>query len=354
MAWQDRPYYRDGRATHNPLMWLLAGSVHLFTLFNIRVRAHASLVILMVLVLLFGLGQGSTIEMRVQSMTILFLIVLLHEFGHCFAARWVGGEADQIEMTPLGGLAMAMAPRNPWGTFVTVAGGPLVNVLLCLICGIGIYAMSRDVLLTPWSIVQHVPRYGWFQAYSYLYWIFVVSYALLIFNLIPVFPLDGGRLLQSILWKPMGYYKSMLLTVNIGLVGSILMFMLGVATFGTLGGGLLLILIAASCFINCLQTRRMLQAAGPEDEPDGIDYSAAYEVDPDRRKTKLNQWKIKRATKRAQKVERDDQAERAHIDAILAKVSAHGMQSLTFLEKRALHKATEHQRQRDMEAGRRR
>lgn len=357
MAWQDRPYYRDGPAANNPLMWLVSGSVKLFTAFGIRVRAHASLIILILLVLLFGLAEGSTIEIRVQSMTILFAIILLHEFGHCFAARWVGGEADEILMTPLGGLALAMAPRNPWGTFVTVAGGPLVNVLICLICGVGIYLLSHDVLLTPGSIGHHFRdvKYGWFDAYNYLYWIFVVSYFLLIFNLIPVYPLDGGQLLQSILWPKMGHYRSVLLTVNIGLVGSVIMFMVGIATFGSIGGGLLLIFIAISCFVNCLQQRWITLANGPEDEVnDGIDYSAAYEIDPDRKTKRRQSWSLKRAAKRAQRQAKDEQLEKVKIDAILAKVSAHGMQSLTWMEKRALHKATEHQRQRDIESARHR
>ena len=57
MAWQDRHYYRDrGSGTGNPLMWLLTGSVPLFTIFGIRVRAHASLIILIVLILLLGWG----------------------------------------------------------------------------------------------------------------------------------------------------------------------------------------------------------------------------------------------------------------------------------------------------------
>src|SRR5258708_6517885 len=106
MAWQDRHYYRDrGAQAWNPLIWLLSGSVPLFTAFGIRVRAHASLILTVALVLLFGLGQGFTWQDRVQSMSILFVIILLHEFGHCFAARWVGGDAEEILMHPLGGLA---------------------------------------------------------------------------------------------------------------------------------------------------------------------------------------------------------------------------------------------------------
>src|SRR5258707_11957965 len=118
MGWQDRSYYRDsGSNSGNPLMWLMTGSVPLFTAFGIRVRAHASLVILIVLVLLFGLGQGFTWQDRVQSMSILFTIVLLHEFGHCFTARWVGGEANDILMHPLGGLAFTRPPHRPLPEF---------------------------------------------------------------------------------------------------------------------------------------------------------------------------------------------------------------------------------------------
>src|SRR5688500_18585957 len=103
MAFQDRHYYRDGGgSTSNPLMWMLTGSVHLFTAFGIRVRAHASLLLVIALVLLFGLGQGTTVALRVQSVVALFTVVLLHEFGHCFAARWTGGNAEEILMTPLG------------------------------------------------------------------------------------------------------------------------------------------------------------------------------------------------------------------------------------------------------------
>jgi hypothetical protein len=180
-----------------------------------------------------------------------------------------------------------------------------------------------------------------------------VSWFLLVFNMLPIFPMDGGQLLQSILWKPMGYYKSMMLTLNIGLVGSALMGMVGIATLGKFGGGFLLIFIAANCFINCFQNRAIMRAEGPwaYTEEDSGDYSAAYEpLTP--RKTRLGNWKLKRARHRAMKEVNQQRAEQAKIDAILAKVSANGMQSLNWFEKRTLKKATE--RQRRTESARRR
>ena len=355
MGWEDRPYYRDRGSSSRPMDWLMSGSVHLFTVFGIRVRIQAQLLILIGLVLLLGLGGfGTTIVMRVQSMATLFLIILLHEFGHCFAARSVGGTADEIVMTPLGGLAMAMAPRRPWPTFVTVAGGPAVNVVICLVCGLAIYFILGIFPLGPWtfgSIYGRISNNGWLSVASYLFWVYAWSYGLLLFNLLPVFPLDGGQLLQSILWKPLGYYKSMLLTLNIGLVGSVLMMMAGIGTFGMIGGGLLMILIGLSCFMTCFQTRAMMRADGPWafSNEDSFDYGAAARAASRPQRPKLGaKWSAMRARNSA----RAAQAEQASIDAILAKVSAQGMQSLTWREKRTLKKATERQRQRDLELSR--
>src|SRR2546421_12828610 len=134
MAWQDRPYYREsGNTSGSPLWWLLTGSAPLGTWFGIRVRAHSSLVIFIAIGLFVGLPGTTGFKDNVASMAVLFALVLLHEFGHCFAARWVGGEADEILMHPLGGLALAQPPRRPLPTFLTIAGGPAVNLAICVL-----------------------------------------------------------------------------------------------------------------------------------------------------------------------------------------------------------------------------
>ncbi|HRK30680.1 MAG TPA: site-2 protease family protein [Tepidisphaeraceae bacterium] len=350
MGWQDRPYSHDSDSGRmSPLAWIVSGSVPLFTLFGIRVRAHASLLIFIILILLFGFGGGTSLESRVQSATMLFAIVLLHEFGHCFAARWVGGTAEDILMTPLGGLAMTGAPRRPLPTFITVAGGPAVNVVICLICGAGLYLTLGFFPLGPFTFGEAFSRVnsgGWLQIAGYLYWLYTMSYALLLFNLLPVWPLDGGQLLQSILWRPLGYYRSMLWAVTIGLVGAGLMIIAGVASMGAIFGGLILTLIGVSCLINCLQLRRMLLAAGQwafsdEDSPD---FSASLR--PEKRKTSYRaKWRMKRI----RKLERAEATERLVVDQILEKVSKQGMNSLTRAERRQLALATKHQQARDAE-----
>src|SRR5437588_12995627 len=97
MAWQDRHYYRDQGASSNPFLWLFTGSVPLFTAFGIRVRMHAMMMLFIALELVFSSGsRGIGFSNALTFLVILFGIVLLHEFGHCFAARSVGGNADEI------------------------------------------------------------------------------------------------------------------------------------------------------------------------------------------------------------------------------------------------------------------
>ncbi|CAN5686956.1 hypothetical protein BH09PLA1_BH09PLA1_14570 [soil metagenome] len=340
MGWQDRSYYRDRPSyAGNPLLWLLSGSVPLFTAFNIRVRAHASMIIYAALVLIFGLGAGWSWQDRVQNVTLLFAIVLLHEFGHCFAARWVGGEANDILMHPLGGLAMASPPRRPLPTFITVAGGPAVNVLICVICGAILWTLTGWLPWNPFSLGKPIWNFrGWFDFARYVFWIYHISWSLLMFNLLPIFPLDGGQMLQTILWPRFGYYKSMLFSCNSGMVCAVIAAIIALAS-GSVG----LAILAMFGFMYCLQLKRTLIAVGPEEYADTIDYSAAYEINPSPRKP------TKRKANRAAKLAREEANEREAIDAILAKVSAQGMHSLSWSEKRMLKKATEHQRKRDSE-----
>jgi Zn-dependent protease len=352
MGWQDRPYYRDGgQAARNPLSWLVSGSVPLFTVFGIRVRAHASLIIAMVLVLVFGVGGfGNTFLGRLEALSALFLIVLLHEFGHCFTARWVGGSADDILMTPLGGLAFARPPRRPLPTFLTVAGGPAVNVLICLVTGGYLVALGYwlPINIFKWSTyvggghgIVSVP----YDALNFfILLVFSTSWILLVFNLLPIYPLDGGQMLQAILWPRVGYYKSLKFAAITGMIGAGVLALYGIFT------SFMLVLLAMSCIMYCWSQIQQLKYAGAEefDNPDAVDYNASiYAKDPKPRRPRKKWFARHTATLEEERAEQD------RIDSILAKVSAQGMNSLTWMEKRALRQATERQRRRDVEHNRR-
>jgi stage IV sporulation protein FB len=344
MGFEDRPYYRDRGASGSfgggPLEWILTGSVPLMTVAGIRVRAHASLVIYAGLIILFGFGRaGFTIQDRITYTTLLFGIVLLHEFGHCFTARWVGGEADDILMHPLGGLAFARPPHRPLPTFLTVAGGPAVNVVICILSGAVLWLGTGWLPSNPFTPQSPLARGidpNWMNFYWYVFWIYAVSYQLLMFNLLPIFPLDGGQMLQAILWPRLGYYRSMIISTTIGMVGAVLGGVWALA-FGNIG----LAVLAIFGFITCYNLRNQLRAAGPYAfSEDTTDFSAAYEKQQSKQRKESA-----RAQRKAEKERAAEVAEQAKIDAILAKVSSQGMQSLTNGEKRTLSQATERQRQ---------
>ncbi len=351
MGWQDRPYYRDrSTSPRNPLMWLLTGSVPLFTAFEIRVRAHASLLLFIFLTLIlsetsYGIGPHNA----VTSTIILFGSVLLHEFGHCFGARWVGGDANDILLWPLGGLAAANPPHRPWASFFTTACGPLVNLAICLITGAALSLAQHTAAVLPWlprrNLLDFIPVHSFSY---YLWWIFAVNYGLLLFNLLLVFyPFDGGRMIQELLWVKIGHYRSMWIATITGMIGAAVIGAVGLASWST-WWGLNLVILAIFGFLACRQQRQILRETGPEEDwSAGTDYSAAYEThySSKPRRRKISRRAINAARRRAEQAAQ----EQAQVDAILAKVSAHGMGSVTWRERRILRKATEHQRQRDLE-----
>jgi Zn-dependent protease len=326
-------------------MWLLTGSVSLGNWFGINVRLHAALI----LVLVISLIAPGTIGGPYNSLTfciVLFASVLLHEFGHCAGSRMVGGSPTEIILTPLGGAALADAPKRPWATFVTVICGPAVNLLLCLISAAVIWFVAHAPGSLPWNILHHgllsfVPPHPLAHA---AWWVFTVNYGLLLFNLIPLFPLlDGGQLVQSLLWVKLGYYRATLIACTVGIVTGIVMVMVALVS----GVNILLLVIAANGLFNAVIMRSQLKAAGPWafEEEAGEDYSASlWNESPASHTTTRHKHLSKRSLKKAQRRAKQAELEQARIDAILAKVSAHGMHSLTWRERRALHKATERQR----------
>jgi Zn-dependent protease len=138
----------------------------------------------------------------------LFVIVLLHEFGHALACRSVGGKAEQIILWPLGGVAYVAPPPRPGATLWSIAAGPLVNVLLAPLLG-GLWFVSA-----AWGWNEVAPN-----AYTFVVAVFTINCVLLVFNLLPIYPLDGGQILCSLLWFVLGRARALLVSTIIGFVG---------------------------------------------------------------------------------------------------------------------------------------
>ncbi|MBI1369339.1 MAG: peptidase M50 [Planctomycetes bacterium] len=135
----------------------------------------------------------------------LFLIVLIHEYGHALACKSVGGKAERIVLWPLGGLAFVQPPPRPGATLWSVAAGPLVNVVLVpVLYGLAMLTVALDQPMTA----------------RLVYEMSMINLALLIFNMMPIYPLDGGQILRSLIWFFVGAGRSLMIAAVIGILGA--------------------------------------------------------------------------------------------------------------------------------------
>ncbi len=172
----------------------------------------------------------------------LFVIVTLHEFGHSLACRQSGGTANQVVLWPLGGVAYVNPPQRPGATLWSIAAGPLVNVVLIpVLLGLGL--LSRFL-----GLATTMP-----DASTLLRTVAVMNLGLLIFNLLPIYPLDGGQILRSLLWFVLGRGRSLTVATVVGFLG-----VLGLVGLAVLVKSFWIGIVAAFVALNC---RRGFQQA---------------------------------------------------------------------------------------------
>lgn len=152
---------------------------------------------------------------KVAEYLALFAIVTLHEFGHALACRSVGGKAERIVLWPLGGIAYVAPPMRPGPVLWSIAAGPLVNFVLV----VPLFAAYFYGRANGWPTTHHdLDLFTWNLA--------CINLGLLIFNVLPVYPLDGGQILHALLWFAVGQWTSLLIASLIGMVlgGCLLLF----------------------------------------------------------------------------------------------------------------------------------
>jgi Zn-dependent protease len=187
---------------------LRQGAFRLFRFSGIDVFLHWSWFLIAAYEIDTRKGGYSSIAWNVAEYLALFLIVMTHEFGHALACRQVGGTANQIVLWPFGGVAYVNPPPRPGATLWSLAAGPLVNVTLVPILGI-VRELSRT---QGWA--DSAP-----DAYQFVYAVFWINLGLLIFNMLPIYPLDGGQILRSLLWFGIGRARSLMVATILGFVG---------------------------------------------------------------------------------------------------------------------------------------
>ena len=385
----------------DPMSW----AIPVFRAFGIQVKVHLFFFVVTIGLFLRQVAAKDNpiwwVDVFLFTIPLLFGIILLHEFGHCFAARKVDGDAREILIWPLGGLAFVETPHHWRAHFVVSAGGPAVNVLICLVAAAPLFAAgfvpNLNPLANPFVSEMHNYRNGrdytseyGFRAYEkgtneqvpvskamakatreqedglrdriayrpadarqleawsggertvapvWAVWLnraFWLSWLLFLFNLLPAYPLDGGQILQALVWARTDFRRGVTVAAYSGFVVSIAFLIVSIAANEALFMGLALFILYSSSM--------KLHALDTEEGPFGYDFSAGYtslERDDDRpprrkRQGILTRWlQARKARKIMREIEqraRDDE----RMDEILAKIAASGKASLTDDERRFL------------------
>jgi Zn-dependent protease len=220
------------------------GSIRLFRFAGIDLFVHWSWLLVAVFEIRNRADRYTSLTWNVLEYLTLFVVVMLHEFGHALACRQVGGQANQIMLWPLGGVAFVNPPPRPTATLWSIAAGPLVNVGLLLLA-LGASAGGRAIggsALNP-------------NAVGFLHDLAFINIGLLMFNLLPVYPLDGGQILRALLWFVLGRTRSLLVASALGLVGVAALFGLALVR-----GSVWLAILAVFVSMSCWRGLRMARA----------------------------------------------------------------------------------------------
>jgi Zn-dependent protease len=386
----------------DPMSWALP----LFRAFGIPVKLHIFFIIITLGLFLRVVAAEhnpiGALDVFLVTVVLLFGIILLHEFGHCFGARAVGGEAKEILIWPLGGLAMVDVPHNPRALFVTTAAGPGVNVLICVFAAaamsVGGYLPSLNPVADPFVSKVHNFRDGrdytsvyglklykqgtaesafppdnefekllrsmggkdrialppaWCAeiadqlaplgieravAPSWVVWLnrlFFLSWVLFLFNLIPAYPLDGGQLLQSVVWARSDYRRGVMVAAYSGYIVAVLFLIVSVWKNEALFMGLALFMLYQSSM-----RLVMLEAEGGEFGDFSAGYTSLERDDEPAPRVKrpgfFARWRQARKARKAQMEMETRARDEERKELLLEKIAANGMGSLTDEERRFL------------------
>ncbi|WP_236975112.1 site-2 protease family protein [Membranihabitans maritimus] len=192
-----------------------AGSLYLGQYFGIPVKVHWSFVLLLLYVVYTGQNMGMSNLAIINSAIftlLIFFCVVLHEFGHALSARNYGVKTQDILITPIGGLArLERLPENPWQEMVVAIAGPAVNLVIAIIIAAALYFSGHGFLPQGTSELTYFEYYSNFPIL-----LLMLNLLLLVFNLIPAFPMDGGRILRATIALFKGREKGTLIASWVG------------------------------------------------------------------------------------------------------------------------------------------
>ena len=180
-------------------------SFRLVTLAGIRIEVHVTFLLMVAGLALFQ-SNSNPVWLTVSELLLMFACVLLHELGHALAARRYGIPTREIVLLPIGGVArLERMPEKPSQEVVVALAGPGVNVILATAIGAALVALG----VTPEQAIERADK-------GMLEFLLFANLAMLLFNLIPAFPMDGGRVLRAVLAMTMPYARATRIAAQVG------------------------------------------------------------------------------------------------------------------------------------------
>ncbi len=220
---------------------LLARRLKLGKFLGIGLYVHWSFALLILYVVLSTRGEGAAVmAFAVTQLFGVFLCVTLHEYGHAMAARVFGIGTADITLLPIGGVArLQRMPRIPWQELVVAVAGPAVNVVIATLLVLGFVlfvdpadikaltsAFSAGVADAPIDDESMVRANDIMSSPSVLGFallMLIINVMLVLFNMIPAFPMDGGRVFRSLMAMAVDYRRATWIASRVGLVCAFLM-----------------------------------------------------------------------------------------------------------------------------------
>ncbi len=333
---------------------------------GIHVRLHMFFLLFAACTLYLGFGDGDadgfTIDwMVVQSLGVLLASVLLHEWGHLLATLRLGGVADQIVLGPLGGLTSQRGLRDPAAELMAHLGGPIANFIGCLFCLPVLIATSSNIvgLLYPLAPRGLTEGGTLLVLVKLLFWI---NWGLLLVNLLPAFPFDGGPMARSLLlirWPDIGRRNASLIVGSFAKVVAVLIIVAPFLfqtdnEFTLIPTRFAFILLGIFLFFSAQHEERREAAREAEEDllrefdlaADMEELEREFTHAPERPKGPLKRWIDRRKDLRRQRQQAIEEEEEQCVDEILARVYRHGLDTLTPRERALLERVSARYRDR--------
>ncbi|NNK19264.1 MAG: site-2 protease family protein [Maribacter sp.] len=231
----------------------MKGSLNLGKVSGIKIKVHWTFLFIIIWVAFIEINQGGNLQsvlFNIALILVVFLCVVLHELGHALTAQHYGVKTKKITLLPIGGIAsLEKIPEEPKQELLVALAGPLVNVIIALI----LYFVVPVQQFLADNVTNIIENLNALTLSNFLFYLFTVNVLLVIFNLIPAFPMDGGRVLRALLAMNLGRVKATQIAASIGQSIAIVFLLLGML-FNPF-----LILIALFVFVGAYGENKMVQ-----------------------------------------------------------------------------------------------